>query len=99
LKCEKCGQAAENTVGGVCFDCIATFDDGQISRLYKTMTIDMLKDAMEKGQPKPKVEFFESSSRDILKKEVEEFLGTVNKIIFMNHTIFAGRYSVMIVYE
>jgi hypothetical protein len=87
-------------VGGVCFDCIATFDDGQISRLYKMMTVDMLKDAMEKGPSKPiiKVEFFEESNQDILKEKLETFFEIVNNIISINCTVFAGRYHVMVVY-
>jgi NMD protein affecting ribosome stability and mRNA decay len=98
LKCEKCGQTAENTVGGVCFDCIATFDDGQISRLYKTMTIDMLKNAMEKGPPKPKVRFFDDATPDVLKEQLEEFLSSVDRIISINYTVSQGWRHVMVVY-
>jgi hypothetical protein len=101
MKCEKCGQAAENTVGGVCFDCIATFDDGEVTRLYKKMTFDMLKNytptTIEK--PKPiKVEFFESTKMDVLKEKLEEFFEIVNNIISINYAVFAGRYHVMVVY-
>jgi hypothetical protein len=86
-------------VGGVCFDCIATFDDGQISRLYKTMTFKMLNEAMEKGPPKPKVEFFESAQLDILKSILEEFLSTVTRIISINYAVDnKDIYSVMVVY-
>jgi hypothetical protein len=97
MKCSKCSQEKENIVGDVCFDCFAS-DEKEMSRKFKMMTIDMLKNAMEKGPPKPKVELFEESNQDKLKEKLETFFETVNNIISVSYTVFAGRYCVMVVY-
>lgn len=52
MKCERCSQEKENTVGGVCFDCFHDMDDKEISRLYKIMTLKMLGDTMVEKERK-----------------------------------------------